>query len=66
MTELYPAGFEPKKPWQSRTLWVNLLIAGASFIPAVKEFVTPDIISTLFLVANTILRFTTKTGVTIK
>jgi hypothetical protein len=64
MAELYPQS-EQKKPWQSKTLWTNLIIAAGAFIPAIQPFLGPEALSTLFLVVNTVLRFTTKTGVSI-
>ena len=69
MTEenLYPRGeSSPKKAYQSKTLWVNLLMAGASFFPQVQVFLSPDVVSTIFLAVNAVLRFTTKSAITIK
>lgn len=57
---------DSKKPYQSKTLWVNLLLAIASFFPQVKDNVTPDLLGSVFLVINTILRFTTKTPIVTK
>lgn len=52
-----------KKPYQSKTLWFNLVLAAASFFPQVKEHVTPDLVGTIFLVVNALLRFATKTPI---
>lgn len=54
---------ETKKPVHSKTLWINLILAAASFFPQVKDNITPDILGTVFLIANTILRFATKTSI---
>ena len=64
--ELYPASPEVKKAWQSKTLWANLLMAVGAFVPALQPFLTPESLSTIFLVVNTALRFVTKEGISIK
>ena len=64
--EIYPTGPESKKPWFSKTLWVNAIMAFASFFPGVQDLITPDLISVIFLVVNTVLRFTTKKAISIK
>lgn len=53
---------EAKKPWQSKTLWVNLLLAVAAFIPAVSSVVkeSPDMAGLVITMVNVILRFVTK------
>ncbi len=58
--------FDPKKAFKSKTLWVNFIMSGLSFVPAVQAVVTPDVLGVIFFVANTILRFMTKTSITIK
>ena len=63
--ELYPAG-ESKKPWQSKTLWVNTIMAIAAFFPAISGFVTPEAVGTIFMVVNTVLRFTTEKKLSVK
>lgn len=30
---------ENKKPWQSKTNWMALIVAGAAFIPQVQAFI---------------------------
>jgi len=57
---------EVKKPWQSKTLWVNTILAIAGFFPVVKEALTPEAVSMIFMLVNTVLRFTTKSGISIK
>lgn len=57
---------EEKKPWQSKTLWSNLIISILAFLPTpVKEFLTPETLSTVFLIVNTILRLVTKSKISI-
>lgn len=63
---LYPASSPNKKAWQSKTLWVNLLMAAGAFIPPIQPFLTPETLSTVFLVVNTVLRFVTKDGISIR
>ncbi len=55
-----------KSPFQSVTLWTNLILALLSFVPAVKEHVTPDLLGTVFALANAALRFKTKSAVSFK
>lgn len=62
--ELYPTG-EVKKPWQSKTLWANLLMAVASFFPQVSGILTPEVLGTIFMVVNTGLRFVTDKKISI-
>lgn len=55
-----------KRPYQSKTLWFNLILSAASFFPQVKDQVTPDLLGAIFLVMNTILRFKTSSGIALK
>lgn len=50
------------KPWFSRTLWINLLVAGSAFIPTVGDFVKahPDWVIMGFSMLNMGLRLITK------
>lgn len=57
---------EVKKPWQSKTIWANLIMAVAGFFPSVKDFLTPEVMGVIFLVVNAGLRLVTKTPVSIK
>jgi len=54
----------PKKPWMSKTIWVNLLMAIlamiAIWVPAVKTIVTEEMVVMLFAFINMILRLVTK------
>jgi len=61
-TKLYQS--ETKKPWQSKTLWVNLLLAALAFFPQVS--VSPEIVGVVFTVANFILRLVTKKPISIE
>lgn len=63
MTDLYK---DSKKPWHSKTLWINFGMAIAAFFPQVQSAVTPETMATAFGVVNTILRFVTKSGISLK
>ncbi len=56
---------EEKKPWQSKTLWVNAIVAVASFFPAVADKVSPSVVMQVLTFVNIILRFVTKDKVTL-
>ena len=58
---------EKKNPLQSKTIWVNLLLAVAAFFPSVQTYIAanPEMIPTAFAVLNIILRLVTKTGIQI-
>ena len=52
-----------QKPfYQSKTLWLNLLMAIVAFIPPAHEFITsnPEVVSLGFVVINMFLRLVTK------
>lgn len=53
-----------KKPWQSKTIWVNLLLAigGAvgAFWPPILDWITAANMAMIFGFVNMILRATTK------
>ena len=55
---------EVKKPWQSKTMWMNFLmgIVGVitAFVPAAKEYLSAEMFIMLFSVANMIMRMVTK------
>lgn len=55
-----------KKPWQSKTIIVNFVAAAAAlFYPPAHEWVVahPMEISSLFAVANVVLRLVTKDAI---
>jgi len=52
-----------KKPWQSRTLWANVLLAAVAFFPGVSENITPERIAAGFSIINIILRWVTKSEI---
>ena len=54
---------EQKVFWKSKTLWVNLIIAGVAFFPAVKESVSPDVVIQIVAGVNLLLRLVTKGSV---
>jgi hypothetical protein len=51
---------ESKKPWQSKTNWVALLVAAAAFFPPVSDFISANpeafsaIVGGIFLVLRQI------------
>jgi hypothetical protein len=54
---------EVKKPWQSKTLWVNLIMAVAAlFWPAAGDFIAshPEVAMVAFAAVNAVLRLVTK------
>ena len=56
---------DTKKPWQSKTLWVNLIMAVLSFFPAVKDTMQPEYLAAVFAVVNFVLRYVTKSPIQI-
>ena len=59
-----------KKPWESKTVWVNLIMAIVAFIPvdSVQMFFIENqgFLPMLFTSANVILRLITKDPIQIK
>jgi hypothetical protein len=51
--------------WQSKTFWTNIVMGAASFIPAVKNNVTPDLMAAAFTGVNVLLRFVSNGKITI-
>lgn len=54
---------EGKKPWLSRTLWAQWIMAGlALFVPGAHEWSAahPEAVIMIFTLANTVLRLVTK------
>ena len=51
-----------KKPWLSKTIWMNLILAIVAFIPSVGQWFAenPSVFIVVFSVANIILRLVTK------
>jgi len=53
-----------KKPWMSKTIWANMLMAILALIgmwvPKVSEIVTSEMVMMLFAMINMILRLVTK------
>lgn len=64
-----PAVVEQKtiKPWQSKTLWINLFIAIAAFFPFVRDWVAanPGIFMAVVTTVFSVLRVVTKGNVEI-
>lgn len=60
---------EAKKPWLSKTLWLNAIVAGcALFSPTVSTFIASNIEVTTaaFAGLNFLLRLITKNGVSLQ
>ena len=53
--------------WQSKTLWINLIMALAAFIPGAAEWISghPEIMSIAFVAINIVLRLVSKDQITI-
>lgn len=64
-----PIEVGPKKPWQSKTLWMNLIGAiAALFIPSVADFIAsnPEVVALIWSGINFVLRLVTKDQIQIK
>lgn len=59
---------QPKSPWESKTLWTNLVLAMIAFVPSVDEIIkgNPQIIVVAFAVINSALRLITKEKISLK
>ncbi len=59
---------ESKKPWESRTLWANLIMASVAFIPGVGELISgnAEVAGIIVTGVNVILRLITKGKIEIK
>lgn len=59
---------ETKKPWQSKTVWMNFLIALAAFFPTAQEWIAgnPEAFAGIVTVLNMGLRFASKDKVSLK
>lgn len=54
---------ESKKPWQSKTIWINLILALAAMLaPQVQVYIAahPEMVAIVFSVVNMILRVVTQ------
>lgn len=49
-----------KKPWQSKTLIANALIAIVAFFPGLQNTFSPELIAQVLVVLNVVLRLVTK------
>ncbi len=57
-----------KKPWLSKTLWVNLALCICALAwPDAQEYISthPDVVAVIFTAINVILRLVTTTGIQI-
>ena len=59
-------GSENKKPWQSKSLWVGLLVAVAPFVPWVGQYVTQEVAVSIIGAAMIALRLITKKEIVLK
>jgi hypothetical protein len=48
------------KPWQSKTLIANLLVAIVAFFPGLSGSINPEVIAQGLIVLNIVLRLVTK------
>jgi len=53
---------ESKATWLSKTMWMNMLVAIAAFLPPVQDYIGkhPETFVWVLTVANMILRFISK------
>lgn len=49
-----------KKPWKSKTLIANFLVAVVAFFPSVQSSVSPENIAQGLVILNIVLRLVTK------
>jgi hypothetical protein len=56
-----------KKPWQSKTLWIALIMAIVAFFPPVSEWIqaNPEIFTMSLMGIFAVLRFISKGGIDI-
>ena len=55
-----------KKPWQSKTLWINLILAASAlFVPGVGAYVQShmEVVAIVFSGINIVLRLVTKDAI---
>lgn len=57
---------DSKKPWLSKTIWTNVILALVSFFPPVHDYLkaNPETLVFIFSIANVILRLITKKEIT--
>lgn len=49
-----------KKPWQSKTVWANFIMAGMAFFPFIADKLTPEQVMMGMAAINMALRMITK------
>ncbi len=57
-----------KKPWLSKTIWVNLIVAVAAMVyPPVQDYIVahPEVVMLVFSAVNIVLRLVTKDAIQI-
>jgi len=57
-----------KKPWLSKTIWMNILLLVASFYPPIGNLVSnnPELLAGFFAIVNVVLRLVTKKPIVIE
>ena len=56
---------ETKKLWESKTLWLNAILAAVAFFPKLADTVNEEMLLQLVLVVNFVLRLITKDKVSL-
>lgn len=59
---------DPKKPWLSKTLWINAIVAVAAIAyPPAAAYISahPESVAIGFSIVNIVLRFVTKSEISI-
>lgn len=54
-----------KKVWESKTVWVNLILAIVAFVPSLADKVNHEMLMQLAVVVNMVLRLITKDKVSL-
>lgn len=59
---------ETKKPWQSKTIWINIVCALLPLVPQLRNYVAlyPDLSVTLITGVNLLLRVVTKNKISLQ
>ena len=49
-----------KKPWQSKTILANFIVAALAFVPDIAAIVSPEVVMQGLAIINIVLRLVTK------
>lgn len=57
-----------KKPWFSKSIWVNVIIACSAFVPGINQWLVahPEFFVAFFAVVNVLLRFISKGAISME